>query len=142
MKSFFGEFREFILRRNMADLAVGVVLGGALATVTNSFVVNIVTPPLGLLFGNVNFADLAIQLGGAVKISYGLFLQAVINFTIVLLGLFLFMRLLTRLEKIALRKEQEEAAQASAPTDSAELLVLKEIRDSLRGTSSGQEINS
>jgi large conductance mechanosensitive channel len=132
MKVFLSEFREFVLRRNMADLAAAVVLGGALATVVNSFVVNIITPPLGLLFGDVNFADLAIKIGSTAKISYGAFFQSFLNFIVVVIGLFLFIRLINRFERLALRKEHEDSKKEAVPTDSPEVSLLKEIRDTLR----------
>lgn len=130
MKSFFEEFKKFALRGNVLDLAIGVVVGTAFSNITNSFVTNIVTPPLGLLLGKVDFKDLAFNLGGTVQISYGLFLQSVIDFLIIAMAIFLVIRFLNRVEKVARRKQAEEE-KVDAPK-SAELQVLEEIRDSLK----------
>ena len=134
MKSFFEEFKKFVMRGNVIDLAVGVVIGTAFNNVTNSLVTNVITPPLGLLLGRINFADLAIGLGGSVKIQYGLFVQAVIIFLITAFALFLLIRLINRIEEIARRKEKEDAKEsAPMPLDSPEVSILKEIRDTLKG---------
>src|ERR1019366_2672088 len=93
---------------------------------------NIITPPLGLLLGKINFIDLAIPLGGTVKITYGIFLQTVITFILTVFALFLIVRFINRFEAIALRRKQQEASNPPAPEDSPELSVLKEIRDSIR----------
>lgn len=130
MKSFFEEFKKFALRGNVLDLAIGVVVGTAFSNITNSFVTNIVTPPLGLLLGKVDFKDLVFNLGGTVKISYGLFLQSVIDFFIIAMAIFLVIRFLNRVEKVARRKQAEEE-KVDAPK-SAELIVLEEIRDNLK----------
>ena len=132
IKGFFGEFQKFASRGNFLDLAVGLVIGTAFNTVTTSLVTNIITPPLGLLLGRINFADLAIPLGGTVKIEYGLFIQAVIAFIITALALFLLVRFINRFEDVALRRKQQDASTPPAPADSPELSVLKEIRDILR----------
>lgn len=134
MKSFGDEFKKFIMRGNVIDLAIGVVIGTAFNTVTNSLVTNVITPPLGLLLGKINFVDLAINLGGTVKITYGVFLQSVVTFFITALALFILIRFISKVQSIALRKQQEESAAPPAPADTPELSVLKEIRDSLRGS--------
>ena len=135
MKSFIDEFKTFIMRGNVIDLAVGVVIGTAFNAVTNSLVTNVITPPLGLLTGKINFADLGINLGGTVKIEYGLFIQAVITFFITAFAIFLLVRFVNRIEKIAARKKQAEASAPPAPADSPEVSILKEIRDTLKGKS-------
>ncbi len=133
MKSFFEEFKKFMMRGNVIDLAVGVVIGTAFNNVVNSLVTNIITPPLGLLMGKINFADLAIHLGGTVKIEYGLFLQALINFLITAFALFLVIRFINRFEDLArLRRKADAAKPEPAPQDTPEVAVLKEIRDMLR----------
>jgi large conductance mechanosensitive channel len=130
MKPFFREFKEFALRGNVVDLAVGVVIGAAFGLVTNSLVANIITPPLGLLIGRIDFSDLAVNLGGTANIEYGLFLQAVLNFLVTAFALFLLVRAMNRLAARA-RREEEEGKSAPAQK-SAELQVLEEIRDSLQ----------
>jgi len=130
MKSFFDEFKKFALRGNMLDLAIGVVIGTAFSNITNSLVTNVITPPLGLLLGKIDFKDLALNLGGSVSISYGLFLQSVLDFLIIAFVLFLIIRFLNRVERVARNKQAQEDIQ-EAPK-SAELTVLEEIRDSLK----------
>jgi len=130
MKSFFDEFKKFALRGNMLDLAIGVVIGTAFSNITNSLVTNVITPPLGLLLGKIDFKDLALNLGGSVSISYGLFLQSVLDFLIIAFVLFLVIRFLNRVERVARNKQAQEDIQ-EAPK-SAELTVLEEIRDSLK----------
>ena len=134
MKSFFEEFKKFVMRGNVFDLAVGIVIGTSFNAVINSLVNNVITPPFGLLIGKINFADLALNLGGTVQIKYGLFIQSVITFLITALGLFLVIRLLNRIEEIGRRKEKEDAKEsAPMPLDSPEVSILKEIRDTLKG---------
>lgn len=129
MKGFLEEFKKFALRGNVLDLAVGVVIGTAFSAITNSLVTNIITPPLGLLLGRIDFKDWALNLGGDVNIQYGLFLQSVLDFVIIAFALFIVIRLINKLEKVA-RKEQEEGTAPAAPK-SPELIVLEQIRDSV-----------
>ncbi len=130
MKTFFEEFRKFALRGNVIDLAVGVVIGTAFNNITNSLVNNIITPPLGLLLGKIDFKDLTLNLGGTVEIQYGLFIQSVIAFIITAFALFLLVRGLNRLQELAKR---DPAPEPPAPAEkSPELVVLEEIRDSLK----------
>ncbi len=124
MKSFIDEFKKFALRGSVMDLAIGIVIGTAFTNIVNALVTDIITPPIGLLTGKINFKDLALNLGGTVKIEYGLFIQAIVTFLITALALFLMIRFMNRLSK----KQKEEAPAPKA----AELLVLEEIRDSLK----------
>ncbi len=130
MKSFFEEFKKFALRGNVLDLAVGVVIGTAFNNIINSLVTNIITPPLGLLLGRIDFKDLVVNLGGSVEIKYGLFIQSIIDFAIVALALFAVIRLLNRIERLSRLQKEEEAA--TPAVKSAELVVLEEIRDSIK----------
>lgn len=130
MKSFFAEFKKFALRGNALDLAVGVVIGAAFTAVTNSLVTNIITPPLGLLIGGIDFSHWGLVLGGEAVIGYGLFIQALINFLITAFALFLFVKFLNRITQVA-RKEQAEG-KTEAEQKSPELQVLEEIRDAVR----------
>lgn len=130
MKSFLDEFKKFALRGNAVDLAVGIVIGAAFTAVTNSLVTDILSPPIGWLIGGIDFSELGIRLDNEVIISYGLFLQALVNFVITAFALFLLLRLINKLVQRA-RKEQEEG-KASSETKSPELMVLEEIRDSLK----------
>jgi large conductance mechanosensitive channel len=122
MKSFLKEFKKFALRGSAIDLAVGIVIGTAFTNISNSLVENIITPPFGLLIGNIDFKDLTLHLGGTVAIKYGLFLQAVVNFILIALVLFIIIRFINRIAP----KKSEEA------TKTAELGVLEEIRDELK----------
>lgn len=123
MKNFFEEFKKFAMRGNALDLAVGVVIGGAFGQITASLANNVLTPPIGLLLGGVNFSKLALPLGGNASIGYGIFLQALINFVVIAFALFLLVRVINRFI--------EKPAPPAAPAESPELAVLKEIRDKL-----------
>lgn len=123
MKSFIHEFKAFALRGNVLDLAIGVVIGTAFGAITASLVADVITPVLGLLIGGIDFSTLVLPLGGDAVISYGKFIQALINFVIIAFALFLVMKGINSFKK----KEAEH------PTvKSAELQVLEEIRDSLK----------
>ncbi len=126
MKKFINEFKTFALRGNALDLAVGVVIGAAFNQITTSLANNILTPPIGLLLGGVDFAKLSVSLGGKAEVGYGLFLQAILNFLIIAVALFVLIKLINKLTR---RQAEEKKA---TPADSPELLVLKEIRDSLQ----------
>lgn len=123
MKNFLKEFETFAVRGNAIDLAVGVVIGAAFGQITTSLAANVLTPPIGFLLGGFDFSRLSLTLGGEAVIAYGVFLQACLNFFIVAFALFLFVKVLNRLTK----KQKAEDKKA----ESAELVVLREIRDSL-----------
>lgn len=124
MKNFLNEFKTFAMRGNVIDLAVGVVIGAAFNQITTSLVTNVLTPPLGLLLGGLDFSALAISLGGQASIGYGLFLQALLNFLIVAFALFMLIKVVNRFTAKAKAEEPK-----SVPSE--ETLVLKEIRDLL-----------
>lgn len=130
--SFWREFKSFAVRGNVIDLAVGVVVGGAFGKIVTSLVNDIVTPPLGILIGGVDFASLKITLrhaagdNPAVTVNYGSFIQTLINFLIIAFAIFIVVRLLNRLK----RKEAE--APSLPPAPSREEVLLTEIRDALR----------
>jgi large conductance mechanosensitive channel len=134
MKSFFEEFKKFALRGNVVDLAVGIIIGAAFTGVTNALVNNILTPPLGLLLGGIDFSDLGVTLAGDAVIQYGLFIEALISFTITAFALFLLVRFINRLTTRA-RKEQEEGT-APPAQKSSEVMLLEEIRDLMKGSAS------
>jgi large conductance mechanosensitive channel len=123
MKDFIKEFRAFALRGNVLDLAIGVVIGTAFSAITNSLVTDIITPPLGLLIGGIDFTRLVVPLGGTAAIAYGKFIQALINFLIIAFALFVVMKGINKMKK----KEAEQPA-----VKPAELSVLEEIRDELK----------
>jgi large conductance mechanosensitive channel len=116
------EFRQFLLRGNVIDLAVAVVIGVAFTGIVNSLINDVIMPVIGLLIGGINFADLSLTAGSAV-IAYGNFLQAIVNFLVIGLVLFLVVRAVNRLHK------RQEAAPAEPP---AQEKLLTEIRDLLR----------
>ena len=137
------EFKEFAVKGNMLDMAVGIIIGAAFGTIVQSLVNDIIMPPIGMVLGGVDFSDLfltlsegavagpyatlaAAQEAGAVTINYGVFANAVISFLIVAFSVFLLVRGFNRL-----RREQE-AAPAPPPGPSTEEKLLMEIRDLLK----------
>jgi large conductance mechanosensitive channel len=140
----FNEFREFAVKGNVVDLAVGVIIGAAFGTIVSSLVADIVMPPLGLLLGGGDFKDFFVVLrdgvkaappyanladakaAGAVTLNYGLFLNAVLNFLIVAWAIFLLVRGMNRMRR------REAVAPTVVPVPSAEEALLAEIRDLLK----------
>jgi large conductance mechanosensitive channel len=135
------EFREFAVKGNVVDMAVGIIIGAAFGKIVDSLVKDVIMPPIGVLLGKVDFSNLfvvlkegsqpgpyfsvdAAQKAGAVTFNYGLFINTVISFTIVAFAVFLLIRVINRL------KRQEEAKPAAAPPE--EVVLLREIRDSLK----------
>ena len=119
------EFRDFINRGNVVDLAVAVIIGGAFGAIITSLVDDIIMPLIGVIIGGVDFASLAIQVGEA-SILYGSFIQAIVNFLIIAFVLFLIVRGFNKLQK------EEEEAPPAPPEPSAEETLLTEIRDLLK----------
>lgn len=130
MHEFIEEFKQFALRGNAVDLAVGVVIGVAFNAIINSLVTNIITPLIGLLMGNIDFTRLEIPLRGDAVLRYGVFIQSVIAFFITAFALFLFVKTMNRIAHIAHLRRNEKAE--SAPSKSPELVVLEEIRDTIK----------
>lgn len=126
------EFRDFAMRGNVVDLAVGVVIGGAFGKITASMVSDIIMPPIGMALGKVDFKDLKLTLkaasdgAAAVTINYGAFINTVIDFTIVAFALFIVIKTMNRLKK------QEAAAPAAPAAPPADVALLTEIRDLLK----------
>ena len=127
-KGFFGEFKEFIARGNVMDMAVGVIIGGAFSAITTSLINDIIMPVLGIFTSSISFADLAAEVGGAV-ITYGNFVQAVLNFLVMALVVFCLVKAMNSFHK---KKEEAPAAPAPEPEPSAEEKLLTEIRDLLK----------
>mgnify|MGYP004577350777 CR=1 FL=1 len=126
-KGFLKEFKEFISRGNVMDLAVGVIIGSAFGKIVSSLVDNILMPLIGMIIGGINFSTLSITVGTA-QIQYGLFLQNIIDFLIVAFCIFLIVKSLNKLSNIK-KKEQEKPA---VKEKSEEVKLLEEIRDLLK----------
>lgn len=120
------EFKKFIARGNVLDLAVGVIVGGAFSSIVTSLVNNIFTPLIGLILGGVDFSNLSITFRDT-QIMYGAFIQSVIDFLIVAFCLFIIVRIVNKLTH-----KKEEEKKTEAPKKSAELATLEEIRDLLK----------
>lgn len=126
------EFKTFAARGNVIDMAVGVIIGAAFGKIVSSLVADVITPPLGLLLGGVNFSALAITLQAAsgdqpaVVIAYGKFIQTIIDFLIVAWAIFLGLKAINTLKK------KETPPPAAPPAPSREQELLSEIRDLLR----------
>ncbi len=139
---FFKEFKEFAMKGNVMDMAIGVVIGGAFGKIVTSLVNDIIMPLVGALIGNVNFTTLSLNLRApklneageivseAVTLNYGNFIQVTVDFLIIAFCIFLVMKGINKATS-ALKKE-EEAAPATAPEPSAEEKLLTEIRDLLK----------
>ncbi len=121
------EFKEFISKGNVVDLAVGVIVGSAFGKIVSSLVNDILMPVIGVIIGGVDFSDLSIKVGGA-KIAYGMFIQNIIDFLIIAFCVFLFVKTVNKLSNMTHKKE-EEKEQIVTET---ELDVLKEIREELK----------
>ena len=135
------EFKNFAMRGNVIDMAVGIIIGASFGTIVKSLVDDVIMPPIGLLLGNVDFSDLFIVLkegataapyatveaakdAGAVTLNYGMFINNVVSFLIVAFAVFLLIRAINRMQKPA-----EPAPPAATPED---VLLLREIRDALK----------
>lgn len=133
--SMMSEFREFAMRGNVMDMAVGIIIGGAFGKIVSSFVNDVLMPPIGMLLGGVDFSNLAFTLkqaagdAEAVTLNYGMFIQTVVDFVIIAFAIFMAIRTMNKLK----RKQEEAPAPApEPPKPSAEVQLLTEIRDSLR----------
>ncbi|HUP25383.1 MAG TPA: large conductance mechanosensitive channel protein MscL [Thermoanaerobaculia bacterium] len=138
--SFASEFREFAVKGNAIDMAVGIIIGGAFGKIVTSLVNDLIMPPFGLLLGRVDFNSLFVNLGGgdypsldaakeagAPVLAYGSFLQTALDFVILAFVLFMIVRAMNRL-----RRKEEAAPAPAAPAE--EVVLLREIRDSLKAS--------
>ena len=130
MKQFFHEFKQFIARGNVMDLAVGVIIGGAFSAITTSLINDIIMPLLGIFTGSISFAALSFEINGAV-IAYGNFLQAALNFLVMAFVVFCLGKGINRLHR------KKEEAPPPPPQPSAEEQLLTEIRDLLKERGNG-----
>lgn len=129
--SFLAEFKKFILRGNVMDLAIGVIIGGAFKTIVDSLCNDIFMPFIGVFVGESTFSSLVFQIGRA-SIKFGSFIQAIVNFLIMALVIFCLVRGMNRLRDRLPRKQAEEAPVNEVPAPSAEEVLLTEIRDLLK----------
>jgi large conductance mechanosensitive channel len=137
------EFKEFAMRGNVVDMAVGIIIGAAFGKIVDSLVKDMIMPPIGVLLGKVDFSNLffilregtsagpyltleAAQKAGAVTFNYGMFINTIISFLIVAFAVFLLIRAINRLR----RNEEDKPAAPPAPPE--EVVLLREIRDSLK----------
>ncbi len=137
--SFIREFKEFAMRGNVIDLAVGVIVGGAFQKIVDSLVKDVVMPVIGRIVGGVDFKQLYLNLGsqtfeslaaaekaGAPVLKYGAFINTVIDFTLIALSIFIAIKVINRL------KREEPAPAPAAPETPEDVVLLREIRDSLK----------
>ena len=140
--SFFSEFKEFAVKGNVVDLAVGVIIGGAFGKIVDSLVADIIMPLVGLVFGKLDFSNLYVVLGtapagvantladlkkaGVPVLAYGNFITIAVNFVILAFIIFMMVKQINRL------KRSEEPAPAAAPATPEDVILLREIRDSLK----------
>lgn len=135
------EFKEFAVKGNVVDLAVGFIIGGAFKTIVSSFVNDVVMPPIGMALGGVSFGQLFVNLNdatyatlaeatkaGAPVIKYGAFIQTIVDFLIIAFVVFMMVKMINRMQEM--RKKEEEAAAPAEPAE--DILLLREIRDSLK----------
>jgi len=129
--SMLGDFKAFAMRGNVIDLAVGLVIGAAFGKIVTSLVTDIISPPLGLLIGGIDFSGLSVTLrqavgdAPAVTLNYGIFIQTIISFIIVAFAIFLVVRVISKMQR------QQEAVEEKTPVPTGEEKLLAEIRDLL-----------
>lgn len=119
------EFKKFISRGNVVDMAVGVIIGGAFGNIVTSLVQDMLMPLIGVVLGGLNFESLSIQVGSA-NIAYGSFIQKIVDFLIISFSIFVMIKVIEKL------KRKQEAKEESQKSD--EVLLLEEIRDLLKNT--------
>ena len=126
------EFKDFAMKGNVVDMAVGIIIGGAFGKIISSFVADVIMPPIGLAMGGVNFTDLAVTLqeasgdAAAVTLNYGNFVQTLVDFLIIAFAIFMAVKAMNNMKK----KEEEAPEEPAKPSN--EEVLLTEIRDLLR----------
>ncbi|ATG15791.1 TPA: large-conductance mechanosensitive channel protein MscL [Providencia alcalifaciens] len=131
--SFLKEFREFAMKGNVVDMAVGIIIGAAFGKIVSSLVADVIMPPLGLIIGGVDFKQFSLVLREAqgdipaVVMNYGMFIQTIFDFVIVAFAIFMAIKVMNKV-----RREKEEAAPAEPAAPSTEEVLLSEIRDLLK----------
>ncbi|UZT83189.1 large-conductance mechanosensitive channel protein MscL [Caproicibacterium sp. BJN0003] len=132
MKKFIQEFKEFSMRGNVMDMAVGVVMGTAFSAIVTSLVKDIIMPLIGLLTGGLDFSNLSVTLLGKAVLTYGSFIQSVFNFLMISLSIFLMVKFANKVSSLR-QKQNEQKEKVLEP--SKEELLLTEIRDLLKSQS-------
>lgn len=126
------EFKDFAVKGNVIDMAVGIVIGGAFGKIIGSLVTDVIMPPIGILLGGVDFSNLSIALKAAtetaeaVTLNYGMFINTVVEFTIIAFAIFMVIKAINSAKK----KEEEKPAEPPKPSE--EVMLLKDIRDALK----------
>ncbi|MCE1249025.1 MAG: large-conductance mechanosensitive channel protein MscL [Firmicutes bacterium] len=134
MKNFIKEFRDFSIKGNLIDMAIGIIIGGAFGKIVNSLVTDIIMPPLGMLIGGVDFKDLSIVIkkaqgaAPAVAVKYGVFINTIFEFLIIAFSIFLVMKAVNKITG----KKEEAPAPAAPPEPTKQEKLLEEIRDILK----------
>lgn len=127
MRDFIKEFKAFAMRGNVIDLAVAVIIGTAFGKITTSLVNNIVMPILGAILGGVDYTDRSFTVGDAV-VTYGVFIQSIVEFIVIAFAIFIAVKIIAKMQK----KEEEKPEKEKVVVTSEEVLLLREIRDSLK----------
>lgn len=136
--SIFKEFKEFAVKGNVVDLAVGIIIGASFGKIVTSLVNDVIMPPIGMILGGINFSSLAFvikpetlsfrgEIVPAITLNYGMFINTIIDFTIVAFAIFVLVKAINKLKKK--EKEKEDKKEAKGPT---EVELLAEIRDALK----------
>ncbi len=128
MKRFFGEFKTFISKGNVMDLAIAVVIGNAFNSIVSSLVDDIIMPFVGLIIGGIDFSDIRVTLGDA-NIMFGRFIQNIVDFLIVAFTIFVIVKAFNKLQEKTKKKEEKEEVEAKKADD---IVLLEEIRDLLK----------
>ena len=131
MKKFFSEFKEFAIKGNALDLAIGVIIGAAFKAIVDSIVNDIIMPFIGILLGGKDFSGMAFKIGEA-EIKYGSLIQTAVNFLIVAFCLFLLVKFVNKLKDGFAKKEEKVVEEPAEPVKSEEVILLEQIRDALQ----------
>ena len=131
MKEFIKEFKEFVAQGDVMSMAVGIIIGGAFTAIVSSVVDDIIGPVIGLICGGLDFSALSIGIGDA-QLMFGNFIQAVINFLITAIVLFIIIKSFNKMKEQAEALKKKEAAETVEEEPAEEILLLREIRDALK----------
>ena len=131
MKKFIEEFKAFAVKGNVIDMAVGVIIGSAFGKIVTSLVNDILMPLIGIIIGGIKFDTLMLKVGDS-EIKYGAFIQNIIDFLIIALCVFMFVKIMTRLSNIRKKEvEEKKAEEEKEPEKPADIVLLEQIRDLL-----------